>query len=363
MKSEIAHLNKQVDKLKVKVKSYEKILVELKQRSDIQDTLNEILNISLMPISMNEQMEKILLIILSIDWLSLEEKGCVFLTDNTGHGLKMVAHHNLEESLLSLCDHIQFGQCLCGIAAQEQNLIFRDCIDKDHHIMPTGMNPHGHYNMPIISNGKTLGVLNLYVKHGHNSSNLEQNFLKSCSKAMASIIERKKIEEKLHKLSYLDELTGIPNRRQFMNYLDDVIKDAEKYQRIFSVLFIDLDKFKVVNDTCGHECGDKLLIEVSQRIQLSLRDTDVVARLGGDEFVVILEVVPTAEKAIEIANLLIQEISKPYSIDDHTPVIGASIGVSMFPEHDSHAEGILRKADKALYDAKENRGMAVIYSK
>ena len=363
MSEEIRDLIRQVEQLKTEIQDYERSMEELKQRSDIQDTLNEILNISLMQISLNEQMEKILLIVLGIDWLSLEEKGCVFLVDETRLGLKMVAHHNLGESLLLKCNHIQFGQCLCGIAAKEQKLIFRDCVDEDHHIIPDGMNPHGHYNMPIISNGKTLGVLNLYVKHGHKSSMLEQDFLNACSKAMASIIERKKIEEELHKLSYKDELTNIPNRRQFMNLLDDTVIEAEKHGRIFAVLFIDLDHFKVVNDTCGHECGDKLLIEASQRIQHCLRDTDTVARLGGDEFVVMLENVSSTNKAVQIADNIIQSISTPYEIDGQTPVIGASIGISLFPDHDSHAEGLLRKADEALYDAKENRGKAVLYAK
>ncbi len=220
LKQEIVELNKQVE-------TYQQGMVELKQRSDIQDTLNEMLNISLMQISLNDQMEKILLVVLSIPWLSLEEKGCVFLTDETGSGLKMVAYHNLGEPLLSMCGHIQFGQCLCGKAANAQELLFRNCIDHDHNIRPEGMQPHGHYNMPIVSKGKTLGVLNLYVKHGHHPTKLEQDFLGASAKAMASIIERKKIEEQLHKLSYMDELTGIANRRQFMNQLDEIIIESE----------------------------------------------------------------------------------------------------------------------------------------
>lgn len=358
----IDNLNKKIKLLQTEVRDYKKTLMQLKQRSDIQDTLNEILNISLMHIPLQQQMEKILLIILSIEWLALEKKGCVFLTDETGQGLKMVAQHNLNESLLALCRHIQFGQCLCGIAARDQQLVFRDCVDSDHHIIPQDMQPHGHYNMPIVSNARTLGVLNLYLKHGHQSSPIEKSFLSACAKAMASIIERKKIEERLHHLSYQDELTRIPNRRQLMNDLDEIIIESEKRQRMFSVLFIDLDHFKTVNDSFGHEYGDRLLIQVTQRLQQPLRDTDIIARLGGDEFVVILEKIANSDTAMMIAQTLIEEISRPYVIDDHTLKIGASIGVSMFPAHDAHAEGLLKKADDALYYAKVNRGQAILYS-
>lgn len=361
MNTELHHLNREIAHLYQQIEDYKSGMVELKQRSDIQDTLNEMLNISLMPIALNEQMERILLLVLNIPWLSLDKKGCVFLTDEKGTGLKMVAFHNLGKSLLSMCDHIKFGQCLCGKAANEQQLIFRDCIDHDHNIRPEGMKPHGHYSMPIISDGKTLGVLNLYVNHGHIQTALEQEFLNATAKAMASIIERKKVEEKLHKLSYMDELTGIANRRQFMEHLDKVISDSQSHQRSFAVLFIDLDHFKAINDTYGHEYGDHILVEATQRMQSHLRETDLVARLGGDEFVILLEMISVPEKAIDIANELIESVSLPYEIKNKTLTIGSSIGVSLYPQHDHEAGGLLKKADRALYKAKEKRGNAILY--
>ena len=361
MNTDFSHLEREIVRLSQQVENYKSGMIELKQHNDIQDTLNEMLSISLMQITLNEQMEQILLLVLNIPWLSLDKKGCVFLTDETGTGLHMIAYHNLGESLLSMCKHIKFGQCLCGKAASEQQLIFRSCIDHDHDIRPEGMQPHGHYNMPIISNGKTLGVLNLYVKHGHTQTALEQQFLNATAKAMASIIERKKIEEKLHKLSYMDELTGIANRRQFMNHLDQVITDSQHHQRSFAVLFIDLDHFKAINDTYGHEYGDQLLVEATERMQANLRETDLVARLGGDEFVILLEMISVPEKAIDIANEVIQSVSLPYEINNKTLTIGTSIGVSLYPQHDDEAGGLLKKADKALYTAKESRGKAILY--
>ncbi len=359
--NELSQLKERVAHLSDQVKTYEESMTELRQRSDIQDSLNEILNISLMHISLHEQMNKILMLVLTIPWLALDKKGGVFLTDDTGSGLEMVTHHNLGESLLKLCSHIQFGQCLCGRAAVSQDLIFKTCLDHEHDIMPEGITEHGHYNMPILSKGNTLGVLNLYVKHGHVQSKVEIDFLHATAKAMAGIIERKKIEEKLHRLSYLDDLTGIPNRRQFMKNLDEVIVDSGDKKNMFAVLFVDLDRFKSINDTFGHEFGDEILVQATLRMQESLRETDVIARLGGDEFVVILELISSPVMAMQIATKLIEALSDDYRIKSKSLSIGASIGVSIFPVHAEQSEALLKKADMALYEAKEDRGKAILY--
>lgn len=335
-------------------------MIELRQRGDIQDTLNEMLNISLMRISLARQMEKILSLALNISWLALDKKGCIVLTDASGEGLDMIAHQNMNDSLLGLCKNIQFGQCLCGRAALQQTLIFRDCVDDE--IVPAGMSPHGHYNMPIISNGDTLGVLNLYVAHGHKQSALMIGFLNATAKTMASIIERKKIEEKLHKLSYEDELTGIANRRQFMEHLDILITDYDDHKGLFALLFVDLDRFKQINDTYGHEYGDELLIQAAQRMGCCLRDTDFIARIGGDEFVITLNLISEPEDALLVAKQLIKVVSAEYRVKNKTLNISASIGISVHPTHDDDASGLLKKADIALYQTKEQRGDVILFS-
>jgi len=191
---------------------------------------------------------------------------------------------------------------------------------------------------------------------------LEKDFLEASAKAMASIIERKKIEERLHRLSYMDELTGIANRRHFMNHLDEVILESEQKKRLFSLLFIDLDHFKVVNDTHGHEYGDSILVEATQRMLECIRDTDIAARLGGDEFVIILERISSSQKAVDIAKKLIHSLSKPYDVLDKNLSIGASIGISVYPDHGTISEVLLRNADAALYIAKEKRGNSVLFT-
>ena len=117
---------------------------ELKRHSDVQDAINEILNISLLSISLEEQMKGVLLLIFNIPWLALERKGCIFLTDGEAQMLDMIVHHNRGKPLLNMCAKVPFGSCLCGKAADEQTLVFRNCVDKDHHNRPDGIQPHGH---------------------------------------------------------------------------------------------------------------------------------------------------------------------------------------------------------------------------
>ena len=123
---QLIQLQAENDRLRQEIVDHQQAMEELNRRSDIQNAINEILNISLQSISLEEQMEKVLLLVLNIPWLSLKEKGCIFLTDNEGDGLDMIAHHNLGKPLLDMCTKVKFGRCLCGIAAVEQTLVFRE---------------------------------------------------------------------------------------------------------------------------------------------------------------------------------------------------------------------------------------------
>jgi len=158
------------------------------RNAEINLVVIEMLRASMTTLPVVKRLEAVLLLILEVPWLSLEKKGCVFLTDDTGAGLVMVASHNLSAPLLDMCSHIKFGQCLCGKAAATQELVFRHCIDDDHTHRPSGMQPHGHYNIPIIKDNETLGVLNLYVKEGHVSTELECDFLNISADVMANLI-------------------------------------------------------------------------------------------------------------------------------------------------------------------------------
>ncbi len=167
------------------------------------------------------------------------------------------------------------------------------------------------------------------------------------------ITERKLAEERISYLAMHDGLTGLPNRVMFSQILAREIESARRYDRKFTVLFIDLDRFKTINDTLGHEAGDQLLCEVSARLQQSLRSSDVVARLGGDEFVVLLEETPSEADASAAARKILTTVIRPIMIRGQECRVTASIGISMYPADAQDEPSLMKSADMAMYMAKE----------
>lgn len=167
-----------------------------------------------------------------------------------------------------------------------------------------------------------------------------------------SLRHAQSMERLLHEALH-DSLTGLPNRTKFSEVLSDALKKSSRvnYPK-FAVLFLDLDRFKVINDSLGHLIGDKLLIETSRRLQSCLRPYDVVARFGGDEFVVFIHEAKNSELAAEIAERLQREICVPFKIDGHEIFTSASIGITLYDEDYELPEDILRDADSAMYQAK-----------
>jgi diguanylate cyclase (GGDEF)-like protein len=162
--------------------------------------------------------------------------------------------------------------------------------------------------------------------------------------------------DKVKTLAFHDPLTGLPNRKLYLDRLELSIPQAQRGRHKLAVFFIDVDRFKVVNDSLGHVAGDRLLQAVATRIRVLLRDTDTVARMGGDEFTVLTPLINTIEDALIIARKVTESIKEPLVIEGHELFITASIGVSVFPEDGSDAESLLRNADTAMYRAKAQGG-------
>jgi diguanylate cyclase (GGDEF)-like protein len=148
-------------------------------------------------------------------------------------------------------------------------------------------------------------------------------------------------------------MTGLPNRTTFGEMLNHTIETARRYKRQCAVLFVDLDRFKVVNDSLGHEAGDTLLKEISSRLMRRVRTSDVVARLGGDEFVVLLEELEGPEGAAEVARKILSVVLEPMEIMGQECRVTASIGIAMYPDNATDAASLMRHADIAMYHAKE----------
>ena len=170
----------------------------------------------------------------------------------------------------------------------------------------------------------------------------------------SDITEKKQLDELIHRQVYFDALTELPNRRLFRDRLEQEIKKSKRNRLPFALLFIDLDRFKEINDTLGHDSGDLLLVNAARRIQGCLRESDTVARMGGDEFMAILpELKDRAHVEIIVSNI-IRCLAEPFQMYDNQGYVSASVGITVFPVDADNAEGLIKNADQAMYSAKAN---------
>lgn len=571
--------------------------------SEEQNALNAILRISLENIPLKEQFERVLDIMLALSWLPIEPKGGIFQLYKNDDALTLIAQRGLAPVLLTACARVPFGHCLCGRAAASREIQYASCLDHRHDITYPGIKPHGHYNVPIMSNRIVVGVMVLYLKLGHVQKDREFEFLGSVANTLAGMInhrmmqdellesrarltqtqrfahlggwewnignrmftlseetcrilktpfdaniisltsaldffhpddrppfskamtraitggdtfdldcrirlqngtvrvvncqaeptydmsgnvirlngtlqdvtERKQVEDKLRlsatvfenttegvmiadgkgkiisvnrafsaitgyredeligktaailksgrqdkqfydtmwksitetgywkgeiwnrrkngdiypewlnisavrdgrgevthhvavfsdisaikesesKLNHLahhDPLTGLPNRLLLNARMHQSMAHARRNSTMVAVMFLDLDKFKNVNDTLGHPIGDLLLQEVAQRLNACLREEDTVSRLGGDEFVILLESLHDTLFASYVAHKINAALSEKFILEQHEIFISCSIGISIFPNDGVDITALFKNADSALYRSKE----------
>jgi diguanylate cyclase (GGDEF)-like protein len=177
------------------------------------------------------------------------------------------------------------------------------------------------------------------------------------------ITERKMFEEQLERRALYDAVTTLPNRTLFMEYLEHALARADRRLESIIVMFLDLDNFKMVNDSFGHAFGDLLLVRVAERLRACLRSSDTAARFGGDEFTLLLEDISTTKDAILVAERVIRELSAPFFIDGREVFTTVSVGIAFSEPGESRPGDLLRDADVALYRAKaEGKSRWVIFS-
>lgn len=207
--------------------------------------------------------------------------------------------------------------------------------------------------VPLNSQNGTIGALIVKsVAGGERYTEQDKELLQFVCAQVATAIERKQLHARLERMAQYDALTQLPNRALLRDRLKSSLTLAQMDGGRMALLYVDLDRFKEVNDNHGHSVGDMLLQAVASRLKGCVRETDTVARIGGDEFVVLLHSIHAAEDADKVAQKIRQVLAQPLRLDGHSLTIRTSIGVALYPEHGTEEKQLFRHADEAMYTAK-----------
>ncbi len=286
--------------------------------------------------------------------------GAILLADPDGiHGRYGVAP-SLPPSYWDALDVISVGKRVAACGPPEARTSSFVLIDVRENSIWTDycdlMRGHGYqacWAAPVFSShGDVLGALALHYRELRQPCAAELKLAEDAARIAGIAIERKRTEAKFNHMAYHDALTGLPNRVLLLDRLTQAIIHAERIKDSGAVLFIDLDQFKQVNDTLGHQAGDRLLQEVARRLQNCMRKEDSLGRLGGDEFVLTLMAPADSRSAAQVAQKIMDALLEPIHLEGTELQVSCSIGISMYPCDGESAEMLMRNADTAMYRAK-----------
>ena len=212
---------------------------------------------------------------------------------------------------------------------------------------------HGAFAFPILAGNVTLGVLEFFSREIRNPDPSLLQMVRVIGSQIGQFMARKQAEENLLYVATHDTLTGLPNRYMFNQRFAHALNSAERYRKTMALLFLDLDRFKFINDTLGHPFGDRLLVEVASRLRMCLRESDTIARFGGDEFVALLEDYAEPGDVVSVAQKILHALRWPFMLEGETCHISASIGISLYPNDGNDLSTLLKNADIAAYRTKE----------
>ena len=307
-----------------------KVFLQLeKQRLELEQVSKELRWIS--------RKNKLLLDCAAEGIVGLDEEGKITFINPTG----CLMLSGLEEQLLNT--HIKQFLFQDESEAEEhweQSQINKECLDKGKQLQIAGdMFKFTGTHFPVEIN--VAAMLD-------SKKNVQGAVL-----VFQDITERKKLEDQLMQMAKYDSLTGLANRTLFKEFLSASLARNERRDKSTVVLFLDLDHFKEINDTLGHDAGDQLLSSVAKRVQNCVREGDMVARLGGDEFAIVLDDVADSNDARQIAEKILTDLQKPHDLGQEERQVGTSIGIAAFPESGKAADELIKAADEAMYVAKK----------
>ncbi|MGE4086562.1 MAG: EAL domain-containing protein [Immundisolibacter sp.] len=201
-----------------------------------------------------------------------------------------------------------------------------------------------------------LGVVECWLAERRPRDERLLRVLQAVADQLGNVIQRQRAEQRLQQLAHYDAVTGLPNRVLFADRLERAMVEADRHGGLIGLIFVDLDRFKSINDGLGHDVGDRLLVRIAERLQNAVRAEDTVARLAGDEFAVLVPNLTRAEDLARVAGKLLEAFESPFEINGQPIRSGASLGLTLYPIDERSASGLLRNADAAMYRVKRSGG-------
>jgi diguanylate cyclase (GGDEF)-like protein len=357
--------------VKTRTRELEKEIARRKQIIQQHHDHNKVLQAIASPVPLSDILE---LIVITAEQNFPDSLCSIQLLDEEGKHLYSGAAPSLPEFYKQALDGIAIGDGIgsCGTAAYKgQRVIIEDVCQHPHWqdfaALAKQAGLAACWSEPVFSSTqRVLGTFSVY----HRTPNYPDSELLTEINELAQLasiaIERKFSEEKVTHLAFFDALTNLPNRRLFMSNLEKALASDIRHKTNGALLYLDLDHFKTLNDSLGHDIGDELLIEVANRLKQCVRDEDTVARLGGDEFVLLLscrEISLDAmiEHALTTAERVRIALQAPYQLKEHVHYITPSIGISLMPYPNVTAGELLKQADTAMYHAKSRGRNAISF--
>jgi diguanylate cyclase (GGDEF)-like protein/PAS domain S-box-containing protein len=334
-------------------------ITERKLADALRDGQEEILEMIAMSAPLGDVLEHLVLLMES-QFKGIA--GSVLLLDETGSRLRHGAAPSLPASYAKAIDGVCIGPKAgsCGTAVYRREAvvvadIMTDPLWEDYKGLAAEHGLRSCWSTPILSHqGAVVGTFAMYAKEPREPTDAEVGLVNVATRIAGIAIERKQAEDRIHFMANHDALTGLPNRTLLNDRLSQALLYAQRYDRWVTVLFVDLDNFKIVNDSLGHNAGDELLKTIAGRMVHCIRATDTVVRLGGDEFVIVLFDQPkNADVISETVQKIQSAIGELVRLEGHDLRVTSSLGVATYPDDGIDVDTLLANADAAMYRAKE----------
>ncbi|NJD07327.1 MAG: EAL domain-containing protein [Methylococcaceae bacterium] len=334
----------------------------LADRAEQEQILNDLMQLALTKSGQKEFLGRAIgLLNHRFHWQGIAARNLVFLRTEDGREPQfelVAASAEIDRADQQLCRKLAPVQCSCFRSVLEGKTAFHeggpsacDALDK------LSGGPIPRYWVPLMEGRRVIGALVHYLEPGTSEDALDQTLMLRLGELLSLGILRRQADEMVIHQAFHDPLTGLPNRRLFENRLEHALARAKRMGNLGTILFLDLDRFKNVNDVLGHSSGDQILLNTAERLRQVLRKDDVLARWGGDEFLVMLpnvgsNVLDAGQTTLRIAEKLREALNQPIDLAGTEVQVGVSIGATLFPSNGVAVEEFIKRADTAMYRAK-----------